>query len=136
VYFPFASIDLPEHSGDAVAGCQADVEDFFASIDDHKVTRSGAVDVRAMQNLPLLDRQFLNLALTVAGTVPVETFTVAGMRSQSDNYTLDGIGNNDPHMLSLRRLSRDSAKENSVGLNGRISLATRSPSTGRSGRAL
>jgi len=46
VYFPFASIDLPEHSGDGVAGCQADVEDFFASIDDHKVARDGAVKVK------------------------------------------------------------------------------------------
>jgi hypothetical protein len=39
-------INLPVHSGDAVAGCQADVEDFFASIDDHKVTRNAAVKVQ------------------------------------------------------------------------------------------
>src|ERR1700694_4526123 len=76
-------------------------------IEPDKTSISTAVDVRAMQNLPLLDRQFLNLALTVPGTTPgapgtamaatsVETFTVAGMRSQSNNYTLDGISNNDP----------------------------------------
>ena len=34
---------LPEHSDDAVAGCQADVEDFFASIDDHEVAHNAAV---------------------------------------------------------------------------------------------
>src|SRR5712692_7538522 len=96
-------------------------------IEPDKTSISTAVDVRAMQNLPLLDRQFLNLALTVAGTVPgapgtamaatsVETFTVAGMRSQSNNYTLDGISNNDPHIngpLNLFRLS-DAVQEFNV----------------------
>jgi hypothetical protein len=67
------------------------------------------------------------LALTVAGTIPgapgtrvagtsVETFTVAGMRSQSNNYTLDGISNNDPHIngpLNLFRLS-DAVQEFNV----------------------
>jgi Carboxypeptidase regulatory-like domain len=96
-------------------------------VEPDKTSISTAVDVRAMQNLPLLDRQFLNLALTVAGTVPgapgtamaatsVETFTVAGMRSQSNNYTLDGISNNDPHIngpLNLFRLS-DAVQEFNV----------------------
>jgi hypothetical protein len=97
-------------------------------IEPDKTSISTAVDVRAMQNLPLLDRQFLNLALTVPGTTPgapgtamaatsVETFTVAGMRSQSNNYTLDGISNNDPHIngpLNLFRLS-DAVQEFNVG---------------------
>src|ERR1700739_1297448 len=76
-------------------------------VEPDKTSISTAVDPRSMQNLPLQDRQFLNLALTVPGTIPgapgtriaatsVETFTVAGMRSQSNNYTLDGISNNDP----------------------------------------
>ena len=96
-------------------------------VEPDKTSISMAVDVRAMQDLPLLDRQFLNLALTVAGTVPgapgtgmaatsVETFTVAGMRSQSNNYTLDGISNNDPHIngpLNLFRLS-DAVQEFNV----------------------
>jgi hypothetical protein len=87
-------------------------------VEPDKTSISTAVDVRAMQNLPLLDRQFLNLALTVPGTVPgapgtsvaatsVETFSVAGMRSQSNNYPLDGISTNDPHIngpLNLFRL--------------------------------
>jgi hypothetical protein len=96
-------------------------------IEPDKTSISTAVDVRAMQNLPLQDRQFLSLALTVPGTVPgapgtriaatsVETFTVAGMRSQSNNYTLDGISNNDPHIngpLNLFRLS-DAVQEFNV----------------------
>ncbi len=96
-------------------------------IEPDKTSISTAVDVRAMQNLPLQDRQFLNLALTVPGTiagapgtqmaaVSVENFSVAGMRSQSNNYTLDGISNNDPHIngpLNLFRLA-DAVQEFNV----------------------
>ncbi len=77
-------------------------------IEPDKVSIGSIVDLHSIQNLPLEDRQFLNLALTVPGTIPgapgtrvagssIETFSVAGMRSQSNNYTLDGINNNDPH---------------------------------------
>jgi Carboxypeptidase regulatory-like domain len=96
-------------------------------IEPDKTSISATVDVRAMQNLPLQDRQFLNLALTAPGTVPgapgtrigptsLDTFTVAGMRSQSNNYTLDGISNNDPLIdgpLNLFRLS-DAVQEFNV----------------------
>jgi hypothetical protein len=96
-------------------------------VEPDKTSISTAVDVRAMRSLPLQDRQFLNLALTVPGTIPgapgtqmaaasVETFTVGGMRSQSNNYTLDGISNNDPHIngpLNLFRLS-DAVQEFNV----------------------
>ena len=96
-------------------------------IEPDKTSISAAVDPRSMQDLPFQDRQFLNLALIVPGTVPgapgtrvagtpLETFTVAGMRSQSNNYTLDGISNNDPHVdgpLNLFRLS-DAVQEFNV----------------------
>ena len=96
-------------------------------IEPDKTSIGMAVDPRSMQNLPLQDRQFLNLAVIVPGTIPgapgtriagtsVETFTVAGMRSQSNNYTLDGISNNDPHVngpLNLFRLS-DAVQEFNV----------------------
>ena len=39
-------------------------------VEPDKTSISTALDVRAMQSLPLQDRQFLNLALTVPGTVP------------------------------------------------------------------
>ena len=98
-----------------------------ALIEPDETSISTAVDPRSMQNLPFQDRQFLNLALIVPGTVPgtpgarvaltsVETFTVAGMRNQSNNYTLDGISNNDPHVnapLNLFRLS-DAVQEFNV----------------------
>src|SRR4029077_10347158 len=96
-------------------------------VEPDKTSISTAVDPRSMQNLPLQDRQFLNLAVIVPGTIPgapgtrlagtsVETFPVAGMRSQSNNYTLDGISNNDPHIngpLNLFRLS-DAVQEFNV----------------------
>jgi hypothetical protein len=102
-------------------------------IEPDKTSISKAVDPRSMQNLPFQDRQFLNLALIVPGTVPgapgtrvagtsLETFSVAGMRSQSNNYTLDGISNNDPHLdgpLNLFRLS-DAVQE----FNVETSIAT------------
>jgi hypothetical protein len=65
---------------------------------------SHAMDARSIQNLPLLNRNFLGLAVLTPGSTPspegsqVEAFTVAGMRSQSNNYTLDGISNNDPQV--------------------------------------
>jgi len=73
-------------------------------IEPDKTFIGKTVDVRGMENLPMLDRQFLNLVLTVPGTTPgapgtqVEAFSVAGMRTQSNNYTLDGISNNDPQV--------------------------------------
>ncbi|MGH9532672.1 MAG: carboxypeptidase regulatory-like domain-containing protein [Terriglobales bacterium] len=65
---------------------------------------SHTIDARAIRNLPLLNRGFLGLALLTPGTIPsapgsqVGAFTIAGMRSQSNNYTLDGISANDPQV--------------------------------------
>src|SRR5262245_35322731 len=39
-------------------------------VEPDKTSMSKTVDVRGMQNLPMLDRQILNLALTVPGTIP------------------------------------------------------------------
>jgi len=96
-------------------------------VEADKVSIGAVVDLNSIQNLPLEDRQFLNLALIVPGTIPgapgtrvagssVETFTVVGMRSQSNNYTLDGISNNDPHIngpLNLFRIA-DAVQEFNV----------------------
>ena len=93
-------------------------------VEPDKVSITSIVDLYSIQRLPLEDRQFLNLALIVPGTIPgapgtrvagtsVETFSVVGMRSQSNNYTLDGISNNDPHIdgpLNLFRIA-DAVKE-------------------------
>ncbi|SPE31120.1 putative Cna B domain protein [Candidatus Sulfotelmatomonas gaucii] len=96
-------------------------------IEPDKVSIGSIVDLHSIQYLPLEDRQFLNLDLIAPGTIPgapgtrvagssVETFSVVGMRSQSNNYTLDGISNNDPHIngpLNLFRIA-DAVQEFNV----------------------
>lgn len=73
-------------------------------IEPDKTSISRSVDTKAVMNLPMEGRQILNLALTAPGTVPgapgtqVTAFSVSGMRTQSNNYTLDGISNNDPQV--------------------------------------
>jgi len=66
-----------------------------------KTTLSTVVDGRTISNLPLNGRQFLDLALLTPGVVPPAPgtqgngFSVAGARSQSNIYLLDGISNQD-----------------------------------------
>src|SRR5712692_5113766 len=73
-------------------------------IEPEKTAISRSVDIKQIMSLPMLGRQILDLALTVPGTIPgapgtqVVAFSVAGMRTQSNNYTLDGISNNDPQV--------------------------------------
>lgn len=91
-------------------------------IEPDKTTITRPVDIKAIASLPMLGRQILNLALTAPGTIPgapgtqVTAFSVSGMRSQSNNYTLDGISNNDPQVngpLDAFRLT-DAIQEFSV----------------------
>ena len=64
-------------------------------------TLSTVVDRRTIAGLPLNARQFLDLALLTPGAVPAgpgtqgSGFNVAGARSQSNVYLLDGISNLD-----------------------------------------
>ena len=73
-------------------------------IEPDKTSISRSVDVKAVSNLPMLGRNILDLALTAPGTIQgapgtqVVAFSVAGMRTQSNNYTLDGVSNNDPQV--------------------------------------
>jgi Carboxypeptidase regulatory-like domain len=73
-------------------------------IEPDKTSVSYAVDPSGIQGLPLINRNFLNLALTVPGTLPQAPgtqaggFSVSGMRAQSNNFTLDGVDNNDPQV--------------------------------------
>ena len=96
-----------------------DVKADPAAIQPDKVSIGSVVELASVRSLPLQDRQFLNLALMVPGTLPgapgtkvagtsLEAFSVAGMRSQSNNYSLDGMSNNDPHVngpLNLFRIA-------------------------------
>jgi Carboxypeptidase regulatory-like domain/TonB dependent receptor len=73
------------------------------SLDLLSTTQSGVVDSRWVHNLPLVNRDFIDLALLVPGTYPVEqgselegaSLVVNGARSNMNNFLLDGADNND-----------------------------------------
>jgi hypothetical protein len=66
-------------------------------------TQSGVLDSRAVHTLPLVNRDFIDLALLVPGTYPVEqgsvlqgaSLVVNGARADMNNFLLDGADNND-----------------------------------------
>ena len=91
-----------------------EVRSATALIEPDQATIVQNVSLQSISALPMQSRQFLDLALTAPGTVPQAPgtqaggFNVAGMRSQSNNFTLDGINNNDPQVngpLNSFRLS-------------------------------
>jgi len=73
------------------------------SLDLLSTTQSGVVDSRWVHNLPLVNRDFIDLALLVPGTYPVEqgselegaSLVVNGARANMNNFLLDGADNND-----------------------------------------
>jgi hypothetical protein len=73
-------------------------------IEPDKTNVSYSIDKQQIENLPLQGRQFLDLALLTPGVTPQAPGTqagginVSGMRSQSNNFTLDGVSNNDPQV--------------------------------------
>jgi hypothetical protein len=73
-------------------------------IEPDKTNISFSIESQQIQNLPLQGRQFLDLALLTPGVTAQAPGTqagninVAGMRSQSNNWTLDGISINDPQV--------------------------------------
>jgi outer membrane receptor protein involved in Fe transport len=75
----------------------------LVSLDLLSTTQSGVVDSRWVHNLPLVNRDFIDLALLVPGTYPVEqgselegaSLVVNGARANMNNFLLDGADNND-----------------------------------------
>lgn len=73
-------------------------------IEPDKTSISHSVEIAQIENLPLAGRQFLNLAQLTPGVTPQAPGTqagginVSGMRSQSNNFTLDGVSINDPQV--------------------------------------
>jgi hypothetical protein len=73
-------------------------------IEPDKTNVSYSVELQQIRNLPLLGRDFTTLALLTPGVTPQAPGTqagninVSGMRSQSNNWTLDGVSNNDPQV--------------------------------------
>jgi len=73
-------------------------------IEPDKSSVSYGVAPVQIQTLPILNRNFINLALITPGSLPQAPgtqaggFSVSGMRAQSNNFTLDGVNNNDPQV--------------------------------------
>src|SRR6266700_1459027 len=73
-------------------------------IEPEKTNMSYSIESRQIANLPLQGRQFLDLALLTPGVTAQAQGTqagginVSGMRSQSNNFTLDGVSINDPQV--------------------------------------
>jgi hypothetical protein len=73
------------------------------SLDLVSTTAGGVIDSRTVRTLPLAGRDFLDLALLVPGTYPVEqgsalegaSMVVNGVRANMNNFLLDGVDNND-----------------------------------------
>lgn len=75
-------------------------------LETDKNTLSSVVDSRTISNMPLNARQFLDLALLTPGVLPASTgtqgggFNVAGARSQSNVFLVDGVSNTDTQINS------------------------------------
>src|SRR5215831_207863 len=75
-------------------------------LENDKSTISSVVDTQAIANMPLNARQYLDLALLTPGAIPSQPgqqgggFNVAGARSQSNTFLLDGIANMDTQIGS------------------------------------
>jgi hypothetical protein len=75
-------------------------------LENDKSTMSSVIDTRTIANMPMNARQYLDLALLTPGALPSQPgqqgggFNVAGARSQSNNFLLDGISNIDTQIGS------------------------------------
>src|SRR3989449_2774014 len=121
----------------AVAPCLKSKKDNLGSV----------VEGRVISNMPLNARQYLDLALITPGVLPSAAgaqgngFNVAGARSQSNNFLLDGVSNVDTQVNSALGNFRitDAVQEFAVqtsvptaefgrGTGGQISIVTKSGS--------
>src|SRR6266550_7717139 len=75
-------------------------------LETDRSTLSNVVDSQVISNMPLNARQYLDLALLTPGVLPSATgtqgggFNVAGARSQSNIFLLDGVSNIDTQINS------------------------------------
>lgn len=121
------------------------VEAVAPLLESDKSTLSSVVESNNIANLPLNGRQSMDLALITPGVVPtaagtqVFSFNVAGARSQSNTYLLDGVSNMDTQVnsnLNNFRISdavQEFAVQTSVataefgrGTGGEVSVVTKS----------
>jgi hypothetical protein len=70
-------------------------------VEARRSTISAVIDAARIENMPLNGRQYLDLAILIPGVLPAAPgtqgngFSVAGIRSQSNVYLLDGVNNID-----------------------------------------
>ncbi len=114
-------------------------------LESDRSTLSNVVTSAEISNLPLNARQYLDLALVTPGTVPSAAgtqgggFNVAGARSQSNVFLLDGVSNIDTQVNSALGNFRitDAIQEYSVqtsvataefgrGTGGQVNIVTKS----------
>jgi Carboxypeptidase regulatory-like domain len=82
------------------------VEGVAPLLESDKSTISSVVDTRTIANMPLNARQYLDLALLTPGAMPSQPgqqgggFNLAGARSQSNTFLLDGVSNMDTQIGS------------------------------------
>jgi hypothetical protein len=116
-------------------------------LETDRSTLSNVVDSQVISNMPLNARQYLDLALLTPGVLPSATgtqgggFNVAGARSQSNVFLLDGVSNIDTQVNSALGNFRitDAVQEFAVqtsvataefgrGTGGQVSIVTKSGS--------
>jgi Carboxypeptidase regulatory-like domain/TonB-dependent Receptor Plug Domain len=74
-----------------------EVESTAPLLENDKTTLSSVVDTRTISHMPLNARQYLDLALLTPGAIPSQPgqqgggFNLAGARSQSNDFLLDGV---------------------------------------------
>src|SRR5712664_2005696 len=114
-------------------------------LESDRSTLSNVVDSQVISNMPLNARQYLDLALLTPGVVPSATgtqgggFNVAGARSQSNVFLLDGVSIIDTQINSALGNFRitDAVQEFAVqtsvataefgrGTGGQVSIVTKS----------
>jgi len=114
-------------------------------LESDRSTLSNVVDSQVISNMPLNARQYLDLALLTPGVLPSAAgtqgggFNVAGARSQSNVFLLDGVSNIDTQVNSALGNFRitDGVQEFAVqtsvataefgrGTGGQVSIVTKS----------
>ena len=114
-------------------------------LETDKSTLSNVVESKVISNMPLNARQYLDLALLTPGVLPSSAgtqgggFNVAGARSQSNVFLLDGVSNIDTQINSALGNFRitDAVQEFAVqtsvataefgrGTGGQVSIVTKS----------
>jgi hypothetical protein len=127
-------VDLTLEVGNVTETVQ--VEAASPILETDKTTLSSVVDSTNIANLPLNGRQSLDLALITPGVVPtaagtqVLSFNVAGARSQSNIYLLDGVSNMDTQVNSNLNNFRISDAVQEFGVQTSVSTAEFGRGTG------